>query len=358
MISDFKQRVATFLEHQKGTKPGYFKFSYSGDLYGEDRHWGLGTSAFAAKLYQMFGLLDSVSREEREQWISFIKSFENEQGEIFDPLIAKKSSFTNKLGAIRRGYLGDFFGTEVRRAETRQSHATLEILGARPGRPYQGVPGDRAGIDGFLDKLNWKRNPWNAASHAGQLISFYARHDRWFGSDQKNLLMYALERISMFQQSEDGSWHQNLNLPNNIRVNAAMKIITGLVVVARENNPTFKYPEKLIDLCLAGNPDAEACSKVDRIYVLYWASRLTDHRKSDIHEFASRKMKQYEAAMRPEDGFSFYQDKAQHYYYGARITKGLTEPDIQGTMLSVWGIALLTHLLNLPEKNNLRLPTV
>ncbi len=46
-------------------------------------------------------------------------------------------------------------------------------------------------------------------------------------------------------------------------------------------------------------------------------------------------------------GFSFYKDRANDIYYGKKITKGLAEPDIHGTAMFVWGIALIDKILNL-----------
>lgn len=356
-LKSLKDSVSGFLAHQAGRRPGYFKFSYSGDLYGENDRWGLDASAFAVKLYQML----RIEIPRKEEWISFIKSFENSSGEIFDRLILSKSAAGNALSAIRRGYFGNFLGLQTRRAQTRQSWATLLILGGRPARPYKGLPNTPAEVDLYLNKLNWRSNPWNAASHAGQLLSFYGREQKFFGKNRQELIEYTIKRLNEFQNSEDGAWHRNINLPNNIRVNAAMKIISGLSALLPASGgryPIFAYPEKLIDLCLNGKSDSESCSTVDRIYVLYYASRLTEYRLTDIRAFAEAKMKQYEDNFRREGGFSFFPNNAQEFYLGARITRGYNEPDMQGTALGVWGIVLLAHILDFPEKNQLILPTI
>ena len=70
-------------------------------------------SAFAAKLYQMFGFMTTLTAEQKESWALFIKSFENKHGEIYDPLIARKAKLGNMLSSARRAYFGNFFGAET-----------------------------------------------------------------------------------------------------------------------------------------------------------------------------------------------------------------------------------------------------
>jgi hypothetical protein len=50
-----------------------------------------------------------------------------------------------------------------------------------------------------------------------------------------------------------------------------------------------------------------------------------------------------------QGGFSFYQRKAQTNYYGVPISRGLDEPDLQGTCLLTWAAAMIWQLVE-PEK--------
>ena len=45
-------------------------------------------------------------------------------------------------------------------------------------------------------------------------------------------------------------------------------------------------------------------------------------------------------------GFSFYHNKSQDKLYGTRISLGLNEADIHGTLMFTWGISLCTSILN------------
>ena len=48
------------------------------------------------------------------------------------------------------------------------------------------------------------------------------------------------------------------------------------------------------------------------------------------------------------NGFSYFVKKSQTHYYGINISKGINEPDIHGTVLSVWAIVMILELI---EKN-------
>ena len=55
-------------------------------------------------------------------------------------------------------------------------------------------------------------------------------------------------------------------------------------------------------------------------------------------------------------GFSFFEKRANKNYYDANISKGLAEPDIHGTHLFLWGIAIITRILKVEESFKLSLP--
>ena len=46
-----------------------------------------------------------------------------------------------------------------------------------------------------------------------------------------------------------------------------------------------------------------------------------------------------------DGGFSYNVGRAQKWYYGVPISKGLKESDIHGTVLLVWALAMIFELL-------------
>ena len=112
------------------------------------------------------------------------------------------------------------------------------------------------------------------------------------------------------------------------------------------------YPKKLIDTCLNTKPNMEGCDIVDVIYVLYMCNRMTDYRSKDIKEYFENLLSLIESHyFFGEGGFSYFLKKSQTHYYGVEISKGLNTPDLHGTLLLIWGISMISKVVDLPISN-------
>jgi len=347
-IFGLKEEVPQFLEKLKGRKiSGFFRYSLSGDLCGENIKWGLGNTVFAVKIYYTLDLLDKLSQVERKAMANFIKSFQKEDGTIYDPLVKRKAflSLSNFLSAIKNFNFNKLFGKETIRAETRQSVSALNLLGKKPDVYYQKFPKTEKEIKKYLSKLNWQK-PWGAGSHFSHLIFFLKNSDL---KDKEKLIDFAISWVNKLQSPEDGSWYKR-NPSLQQKINGAMKIITGLKVAEKMN---FQHPEKLIDLCVSAKSDKDACNNFNIIYVLHYASRVTENSYSfdEIKSFVTERLRIYRNYYFSDiGGFSFLPEGANEVYYGAKITKGLKEPDIHGTCMFLWGISIISQILGIDKK--------
>ena len=351
-IFELKRKVPDFLDELRSNeKRGFFRYSLTGDLYSESENWGLGNAVFAAKIYYTLAMVDSLHEEEIDGMVKFIKSFQKNDGSIYDPLISRKVSISSRLYAARNLDFSNFRGQKTKRAETRQSFSALQILNFRPDLPYRQIPHTREGIDKYLNSLDWGK-PYDAGSHFSHLLFFLHMNRKMFNLYEKSadgLIDYAIQWIDKLQSSEDGSWYRGRNISLHEKINGAMKVITGLKAVDRAN---FKYPEKLIDLCLSVTGLEQACDSLDVIYDIYYANKLTEgsYHYADIQDFCRRWLKICREHYYPDiGGFSFFRHMANQYYYGAKITRGLDEPDIHGTVLLLWGIALVSQILGIDK---------
>ena len=162
--------------------------------------------------------------------------------------------------------------------------------------------------------------------------------------ESENLIVFADEWIDGLQNKNDGFWYKG-DADKKQRINGAMKILTGKAAAGIEN---INCHEKIIDGCLEAVNDTEACSNFNIIYCLYFCSRISDYRKKEIAVFCEERLNIYRKYYFDDTGaFSFYQGKANDYYYGAKITKGLDEPDIHGTVMFLWGITLISKILGI-----------
>lgn len=345
-VFELKKKVPRFLERLKGKRiPGFFHYSLAGDLYDESVKWGLGNTVFAVKIYYTLNLLDQLSFEERKRMANFIKSFQKKDGTIYDPLVKRKAALRNLLSSFKNFDFNNILGQQTIIAETRQAISALNLLKEKPNISYQKFPKTEKGIERYLSKLNW-RKPWGAGSHFSHLIFFLKNSDL---KNKEDLIEFAIDWINKLQNPKDGSWYKG-NPSLQQKINGAMKVITALKVAGRVN---FQYPEKLIDLCLSAKNNKHACDNFNIIYVLHYANKIVEngYRFEEIKQFAKKRLEIYRSYYFPEiGGFSFLPKKANQIYYGAKIAKGLNEPDIHGTCMFLWGISIISQILGFDKE--------
>lgn len=119
-----------------------------------------------------------------------------------------------------------------------------------------------------------------------------------------------------------------------------MKVITGLDWI----NKQIHEPEKLIDFCLGSNLSSEGCDLVDLVYVLYMSTKNTNHRKKEVIDFLEIVLEIISRNKYKNSGYSYYYNKTQMYYYGLKINIGINLPDLHGTLLLNWAIAMIAEV--------------
>ena len=346
-LYNLRPQVSNFLKViQSQNVPGYYSYSYSGDIYDDSFHWNVGSSVFALKIYYTLGIENTEAIKVAS---TYIRSFLHQDGLIYDDFICKKGRLRNFLSAIKHNNLDNLFNKQYKRAETRQCYSSLMLHQQLPKQPIKiPIPNTEKAIETYLNKLNWKQ-PWGAGSHFSHLMFFLNLASQTNHIDIETfekLTNYAIMWINRLQNSNDGSWYSG-NPSARFKVNGTMKILTGLIAVEKQE---FAYPEKLIDLCLSVSNDETACDNFNIILVLNYASRLLDraYRQQEIETFALKRLKIYKKYYyEDKGGFSFLPNQANTRYYGVKITKGLNEPDIHGTIMFVWGISIIAQILNI-----------
>jgi len=345
-----KDEVLNFLEYQKSKKvKGYYKYSYSGDLYDESMHWNVGSSVFALKIYYTLGI---EKNQEIKDIANYIKSFYHQKDSlIYDDFIFKKSFLRNFLSSIKNKNYVNLFNEQYKRAETRQSYSALMLYDELPQNIELDIPKNEQEIDKYLSDLNWNE-PWGAGSHFSHLMFFYrvAKKVKLITNKEfETLTGYSINWINKLRHIGDGGWYKGKQ-SDRLIVNGAMKIITGLIAV---DKVTFDYAKELVDTCLKATNDEHACDNFNIILVLNYASKLLgrDYRQNEIEKFALDRLIKYKAHYKKEQGgFSFFPFNANERYYGAKITKGLNEADIHGTVLFLWGIAIVAQILGIEKE--------
>lgn len=353
-IYSLKPELLSFLAKlKKPDPPGFYSYSLSGDIYSSKTHWGLGNSVFAAKIFYM---LNAVEEDEAESIVNFIKSFQDNHGNIYDKKIERLSRLRRVAYSIWRRKLNNLFNEQARIGETRQSFAALRCLGSRPDNPFLHIPYSKEGIEKYIRSLNWKI-PWEAAGVLNHLLFFLHNNRKLFHvyeNETDELIDHALKVLDSYKQN-NGAWAApSSDISDNLKINGAMKVVVAYESVERND---FTNPEGLIDLCLSAVNDGHACNNFNIICVLYHCSRRTSHRIDEISDFCISRMNIYKKHYWPEHGgFSFFEHHANNIYLGAKITRGLKEPDIHGTVLFLWGIILIMKILGLKDADTFNMP--
>jgi hypothetical protein len=317
----------------------------------------LGFSVYSLKMFYMTGEWDILDKKKQSEWIKFINSFQstnklfpensyidNEYLNYFKKnrvkIIVKDSAkrllnaVTNKNYELNSRYIQNSV-----RAETKQCIATLSQVGQIASQPYLDFPKQDLAI--FLDNFDWTQ-PWGAGAQFSGLSVFITTqiNDK---KESDHLLDAMSDFIMKKVNSNDGAYYVGNQPSKSEAINGAMKVLTGLDWLGIN----IHYPKKLIDLCLNTVPNSEGCDLVDIVYVLYRCSLETDYRKTEIVAYLENlelliSLHFYE----DQGGFSYFTNRSQQNYYGVKISNGHDTPDIHGTILLTWALAMIHEIIS------------
>ena len=348
-VGTVKENAYTFLRKISEEDFSYFRYSYSGDMFNVSHHWGLGNLVFATKILYITGLLTSLKQIKQENLSTSILRFSSRDGFIYDPCITQLSigqKISNLFGKLDIATIRRI--EDVKRAETRQAFSALYLLGKAPTQPFLHIPYNKKKLEEYLLSFDWSR-PWSAGSHFSHLLFFLKFNSRIFNyhvKESQELIQYAVEWISQLQSKDDGCWYQGQDVPLYEKINGAMKILTGFHAAGIYH---FLHAEKLLDTALSAINDREACSHFNIVYVLYGCHQIVpEYRKQKTYEFLRDRLKIYREFYHPaKGGFSFNKNKANDIYYGKKISLGKNEPDIHGTIMFIWGLAIINQIMDI-----------
>ncbi len=346
-LSDLKPKLKFFVESMSENNYGYFRYSYSGDLYNSSIKWGLGNSVFATKILYIIDALNELPVEKKLNLINSIQRF-GKGAYYYDPIISgfgKKKQLKKWLRLIPRQELST---TENKhRAESRQTFAALYLLEALPKKPFGHIPKTPSGIETYLESFDWAF-PWAAGSHFSHLLFFLKANQTFFKQriDNTTLINYAKQWVDRVQSPSDGCWYRGADVSMQEKINGAMKVITGLHAAQIYEIP---YAKKLIDTALMGANDREACSNFNIAYVLCSCLQCEPtYRRNEIEDFLLERVQIYRQYYYPTyGGFSFNPNRANTVYYGRKISQGKDEPDIHGTIMFTLGLAYIDRAIDL-----------
>lgn len=335
--------------------PGRFRFCTGGSLLLPNEKSGLDASALALKIAFMTGILRTLPAGEMERWIDFIRSFQREWEPGMIPGMRRRSGLFVDPEFIRQVRSHSLFSdsrTRVSMAVTRQACAALMCAGSVPEYPVGRIPTLKKDIFSSLDSLDWKRDPWDAGSYASHLVFFYKLNRDHFGiAFPYDPVSYVFEWLNGIRNPDTGSWYRGDPSPEQ-KINSAMKVLTAYSTAGRP----LERAEPLIEFALASVNDSDGCHNTNILFVLHYCSKFTEHRLPEIREFCRQRLEIIRQFRKPDGGFSFYRDHSQDRIYGVRVSKGLPESDIHGTVMFTWALSMISDLLESNDQVPWHLP--
>lgn len=351
IINGLEENVENFLKKLSIDNSLY---QYRNTLKGNTKNGSnlrLGYSCYALKIYFTLGLWHKLDRESKDEWINYINSFQDSVSRfpansfIDKALINGYSNFSNykklkNLAKLSLNYfnLYNFGGVEGQlneaiKAESKQAISTLYQIGSKNNKEYSDFEKTEDQVNSYISSLDWGK-PWSAGAQYANLCLFTETQ-----LEKNNYQKKVLDKKIKDYLNEENGFYYIGEVPSKSQlVNGAMKVISGL----RWIGSPIHYPEKIIDYCLEVEPNQEGCDLVDVVFVLYEASKETNYKKSEIIKYFESMYEVIFSHFYPQEGgFSYYSGKSQIYYYGLRTSKGKSSPDIHGTILLTWALAMI-----------------
>lgn len=347
-----RRAVHCWLEEraQKGEE-GRFSFCAKGSLAPVTGHAGLFATCFAMKIAWQTGAWNSWPQARRQAAVAFVQSFQEQDGVFRDPWLAVSS----KPGPLRllrqmlhRNGLRGVMERQQRneRAETRQAASSLRMVGESFALRLP-LPVQHAGdVQAYAESLGWA-NPWAAGSHLSHLMALVTLNREAFGerAEDAAIEQAVLGVLHRYYDSRTGTWGKG-SVPDDLRVNGAMKIMTAMDWM----RPVEMNYTALLQFALGRQFCTDGCGFLNRLYVVQQAWRRVpqatrDATSAQVGALAREALERALRFANADGGFSFYQGRAQHEYYGARISTGQPVSDLHGTMLMTWAMAIVLDLL-------------
>jgi len=351
-LGEVKDKLPFFIDEMRGNKSGFFRYTYSGDIIKEDVHWGLFNSVCAGRiLYILNATSDSNSRDIADYILSFKKS----DGYIFDDTILKYSFVNRLVSTILTRDMSHVAGILNKRAETRSSLTCLLNLGIKINEFRLPIPDNEEQISDYIIRLDWN-HPWSAGSHFSALIFFlmYSYNNNLSMMNfNKDLIKSAFKNVDKYRRLE-GGWGIGKLDPIQ-EVNGSMKMVLAYQWADKKLNMV----ERLIDLCLNFSKLDNGCNNLDVITVLYECSKYSDYRSDEIRYYLNSMLDIYKNFWYSEyGGFSFYKNRSIAHYNGAKIARYKPEPDIHGSWLNLFGLAMVSEICGYNKFFGFKIPKI
>ncbi len=348
-----RDEVLSFIERHRVVPEGVGRYRYSLACSVPTVY----SSCYAAMTRGLYGDLDNLSVDERESWIAYLQSFQQDDGLFWDPVIYNQGWFAGDPFDCGRPHL------------TCHVITALECLGATAEKPFALTDkySDIGELETWLESRDWgERVAWtgNEVMNMGTLLQY----SRDFHSDDRaavaaEFMFDWLENNHL--SPETGLWG-NIDTSNPVWRSHAVQAAYHWWPLFAYDGRKFPHTERAIDSVLATqnmnggfgwgvhNPDdpfvSSACEDIDSIDSLARMYFQIDYRRAYIYDSLHTAERWVLKNQMVDGGFVFMLNRP--FEYGHPELYG---PNGVGAMFPTWfrtlSLAIIDKVLSEGEQD-------
>ena len=301
-------------------------------------------SVYAALVRHLYGDLDSLTADEKSQWVTYINSFQSADGLFRDPAVANEIAETEDWWGWR--HLSAHVVTALTCLGGRPCHpfAFLETL-YRPGAAHR-----------WISRLSWREKP-DSVSNTVMNYGVLLQYERDFNDNSS--AAKALEEVFAFldeaQDPSTGLWgNAPFRTPRELSI--AVQTAYHLWNLYFYDQRPIRFIERAVDHCLATQnglggygavPNTSACEDIDTVDPLCRFYFLVDYRRPDIRASLHKALRWVSVNQMTDGGFVF-QRFAGFAYGHERMTTGPEQSNLFATWFRTLSVAYISQVLDLP----------
>jgi len=277
VMQRIRSRTLEYIESMRLGDGPYGRYRYSADVSKPTLY----SSTYAAMTRHLYGDLDSLADAQRQSWIDYLQSHQNEDGLFRDPVIGRGQAYEHLSWHVT---------------------TALHCLGANARRPLRWLDQfkDPATLARWLDGLDWGyRVDYTSNTVQNLCVALqYARdfhHDEDAAAPVEQILTSLAERADP-QTGLWGSGQYNLNKP--IDLSRAVQAAYHFWLLWIYDGQTIPYRQLAVDQLLKTQNEkggygwgvhnrvdptnSSACEDIDSVDPLVRLMRASDYRRDEI----------------------------------------------------------------------------
>jgi len=337
-----RKKTLTYIENMRIKELPYGQYRYSANT----KKPVLYASTYAVMTRHLYRDLN-ISDEERKEWISYVQSFQDDDGLFKDPVVADSKSVD-----------ADWWGWRHLTCHVVVALSALEAV-AQKEFVYIKSFYNSDFVRKWLSERDWStpassNNAGNEILNYGTLLQ-YARdfhNDKKAGKSIEVMLDWLLEN----QNQQYGTWGPTIDINNKIDLAEVMMGGYHELLLFFYDKRPFKYQEIIIDRILSlqnkkggfsgpHHPISSACQDIDAIDPLVRLTTQTDYRKEDIKLALKRAISCVLSHQNEDGGFVFYRDKEFEYGHQQMYSK-INESAMFPTWFRTLSLAIAAQVLS------------